>query len=156
PATPGGPARPEADVLAAWPRTAQWTMAFLLGLSTLLIAGYSLGSLRWSTRPTRLEREAALGGPVDLNPADPGHLLQLPAAGESLAAAIEDYRRAGGGFRSVEELRNVPGIGATRLNNLRPWVYVEPEEATSPEEEPDRPAAVRGRKPPVAARPTAR
>src|SRR4051794_35830728 len=132
---PSGPALPRADVLVAWPRTAQWAMAFLLGLCTLLIAVYSLGSMRWSTRPTRLEREAALVGRVDLNRADRAQLLQLPEVGESLAEAIEDYRQASGGFRSVDELRNVKGIGPTRLKTLRPWVYVDSEEAVPEDEE---------------------
>src|SRR5438552_18844654 len=92
PASIAGPAPPQADVLVAWPRTAQWAMAVLLGLATLLIALSSLGSMRWGARPTRLEREASAGR-VDLNRADRVQLLQLPDVGESLAQRIEDYRR---------------------------------------------------------------
>src|SRR5438132_6040430 len=98
PASTGGPPPSGADVLVAWPRTAQWAMAILLVLAILLIALSSLGSMRWGTRPTRLEREAASAGRVDLNRADRAQLLQLPDVGESLAQNIEDYRRAHGPF----------------------------------------------------------
>src|SRR5262245_22349839 len=111
PVSAGGPAPPQPDVLVAWPRTAQWAMAVLLGLATLLIALSSLGSMRWGARPTRLEREAASAGRVDLNRADRAQLLQLPDVGETLAERIEEYRRTNGPFRSVDELKNVSGIG---------------------------------------------
>src|SRR6266542_119769 len=81
-AVPAGGVPSGADVLVAWPRTAQWTMAVLLVLATLLIALSSLGSMRWGARPTRLEREAASAGRVDLNRADRAQLLQLPDIGE--------------------------------------------------------------------------
>src|SRR5438105_3182216 len=94
------PAPPPADLLAAWPRTAQWALAFLLAVSTALIAVYAVGSLRWGTRPTRLEQEAALPARVDLNEADRSQLRQLPGVGDKLAGEIERYRSDNGGFRS--------------------------------------------------------
>src|SRR5262245_23112873 len=132
PASAGGPAPPQPDVLVAWPRTAQWAMAVLLVLATLLTALSSLGGMRWGARPTRLEREAGL---VDLNRADRAQLLQLPDVGEKLAENIEEYRRVNGPFRSVDELMKVPGIGPARLRNLRPWVCVETEELDAPDAE---------------------
>jgi len=127
-------------------------MAFLLVLAILLITLSSLGSMRWGARPTRLEREA-LAGRVDLNRADRAQLLQLPDVGEKLAENIEQYRRANGGFRSVDELKNVSGIGAVRLRNLRPWVYVEAEESDASDAEalPVRPVAMKGKNPPTTA-----
>src|SRR5262249_17311175 len=141
-----GPAPPQPDVLVAWPRTAQWAMAVLLGLASLLIAQSSLVSMRWGARPTRLEREAASIGRVDLNRADRAQLLQLPDVGENMAAPIEEYRRSNGPFRSVDELKNISGIGEARLRNLRPWVCVENEdvERMEAEDPPVRPVAMKG------------
>src|SRR5438105_290256 len=158
PASIAGPAPPQPDVLVAWPRTAQWAMAVLLVLATLLIALSSLGSMRWGTRPTRLERGAASAGRVDLNRADRAQLLQLPDIGESLAERIEEYRRVHGPFRSVDELKNVSGIGDTRLRNLRPWVYVESEEsdATEPDGPPVQSVAIKGKSRPSASTMTSR
>jgi competence protein ComEA len=70
--------------------------------------------------------------PIDLNRAERAELLQLPGVGPGLAARIEEYRREHGGFRGVEELRQVHGIGPATLARLRPWVYVQ-----GAEDEPD-------------------
>src|SRR5207248_6677899 len=58
------------------------------------------------------------------NTADRAELLQLPGVGNSLAAQIEDHRRTYGSFRTVDELTQVRGIGATTLDKLRPWIRV--------------------------------
>lgn len=126
------PAPPQPDLLAAWPRSAQGALAFLLAVNTLLIAVYSLGSLRGGARPTQLEKEAARPTPLDLNRADHVQLRQLPEVGDKLADRIEEYRRTNGGFRNVDELQNVPGIGPTRLHTLRQWVTVSEEEPATP------------------------
>jgi competence protein ComEA len=123
----GKPPAPQPDLLAAWPRSAQGALAFLLGVNTLLIAVYSIGSLKSSARPTNLEKEAALPARIDLNSADHAQLRQLPEVGDKLAARIEEYRRTKGGFRSVEELQNVQGIGPARMHALRQLVTVSTE-----------------------------
>jgi competence protein ComEA len=62
---------------------------------------------------------------IDLNRADRAELLQLPGVGPNLAERIETYRREHGGFRSVDDLGRVRGIGPATLARLRPWVCVE-------------------------------
>ncbi len=46
-------------------------------------------------------------------------LEELDGIGPTLAARIIEYRDANGGFRSVEELGEVDGIGEVRLEALR-------------------------------------
>ena len=125
-------AKPPPDLLAAWPRTAQWALAFLLAAATVLIGVYAVGSMRWGTQPTRLEQEAARGSRVDLNDADHAYLRQLPGVGDKLADDIERYRGDSGGFRRVDDLANVKGIGPGRLRTLRPQVGVKGEEKMAP------------------------
>jgi competence protein ComEA len=84
---------------------------------------HAIGQLRWGTRPTELTYR------VDLNHAGHAELLQLPDVGEKLAQRIEDYREEHGGFRSVDELTNVRGIGPAKLERLRPHVLVRLDEA---------------------------
>ncbi|THA31438.1 ComEA family DNA-binding protein [Streptomyces sp. A1277] len=61
-------------------------------------------------------------GPVSLNTATADQLEGLPGVGPVLAQHIVDYRTQHGGFRSVDELREVNGIGDRRFADLRPLV----------------------------------
>ncbi len=67
---------------------------------------------------------AAPSGPIDLNTASQAQLETLPGIGPSLAQAIIAARSRLGGFRSVDDLREVRGIGDRRLADLRPLVTV--------------------------------
>lgn len=57
--------------------------------------------------------------PVSLNTATVEQLDTLPGVGPVLAQHIVDYRTQHGGFRSVDELREVNGIGERRFADLR-------------------------------------
>ncbi|MFD3775590.1 helix-hairpin-helix domain-containing protein [Streptomyces sp. NPDC058612] len=58
-------------------------------------------------------------GPLSLGSATVEQLDGLPGVGPVLARHIVDFRTARGGFRSVEELRQVNGIGERRFADLR-------------------------------------
>ncbi|MEU6350634.1 ComEA family DNA-binding protein [Streptomyces sp. NPDC047072] len=60
--------------------------------------------------------------PVSLNTATVDQLDTLPGVGPVLAQHIVDYRTQHGGFRSVDELREVNGIGDRRFADLRDLV----------------------------------
>ncbi|MDX3137251.1 ComEA family DNA-binding protein, partial [Streptomyces europaeiscabiei] len=62
---------------------------------------------------------AAPTTPVSLNAATADQLDTLPGVGPVLAQHIIDYRTRHGGFRSVDELREVTGIGDRRFADLR-------------------------------------
>lgn len=62
------------------------------------------------------------GAPVSLNTATVDQLDTLPGVGPVLARHILDYRARQGGFRSVDELREVNGIGERRFADLRDLV----------------------------------
>ncbi len=62
---------------------------------------------------------AAPAAPVSLNTATMEQLDTLPGVGPVLAQHIIDYRTQHGGFRSVDELREVNGIGQRRFADLR-------------------------------------
>ncbi|WP_405712514.1 helix-hairpin-helix domain-containing protein [Streptomyces sp. NBC_00046] len=61
-------------------------------------------------------------GPVSLNTATVEQLDTLPGVGPVLAQHIVDYRTQHGGFRSIDELREVNGIGDRRFADLQPLV----------------------------------
>jgi competence protein ComEA len=61
---------------------------------------------------------------VDLNTATASDLDTLPGVGPVMAARILDWRTAHGRFTSVDQLREVSGIGARTFERLRPHVRV--------------------------------
>ena len=56
---------------------------------------------------------------VNINTASPSELEALPGIGPAKAKAIVDYRQQHGAFKSVEELKNVKGIGEGIFSKLK-------------------------------------
>lgn len=67
---------------------------------------------------------AAPGGLVNLNTATVAELDTLPGVGPVLAQRIVDHRTRTGGFRTIEELRKVEGVGDARFEQLKDLVTV--------------------------------
>jgi competence protein ComEA len=61
----------------------------------------------------------AAGGTVDINSADATALETLDGVGPALAQRILAYRTAHGGFRSVNDLQNVTGIGPKKFAAIK-------------------------------------
>ena len=80
---------------------------FLLLLVTLLFSAFALAA-------------------VNINTATKEELDALPEIGPVKAQAIIDYRKANGPFKTVDDLKHVKGIGAKRLEKLRPDLVVGP------------------------------
>ena len=59
------------------------------------------------------------GGPIALGTATAEQLDAVDGIGPTLAARIIEYRAAHGGFRSIDQLREVEGIGEKRFEALR-------------------------------------
>jgi competence protein ComEA len=57
--------------------------------------------------------------PVSLNTATAEQLDTLDGVGPATASKILEYRRQHGGFRSIDDLGEIPGIGPKRLAALR-------------------------------------
>ena len=66
------------------------------------------------------------GFPIDVNRASEADLTALRGIGPTLAKRIVAYREANGPFRSVEDLAQVKGIGAAKLEGFRDQATVGP------------------------------
>lgn len=62
---------------------------------------------------------------VNLNTATEADLQTISGIGAKRAADIVAYREANGGFKSVDDLNNVSGIGDKTMESIRPYVTVE-------------------------------
>lgn len=56
---------------------------------------------------------------INLNTATKDELVALPGIGPAKAQAILDYRNKNGAFKSIEELKDVKGIGAKRYEKIK-------------------------------------
>lgn len=58
-------------------------------------------------------------GVISINDADLSKLKEIPGIGDVKANAIIMYREKNGGFKSIEELKNVDGIGEKTFEKIR-------------------------------------
>lgn len=65
------------------------------------------------------------GNKVNLNTADLSELQTISGIGQKRAQDILDYREANGKFNSVDDLKNVSGVGAKTLEKLKEYVTVD-------------------------------
>ena len=61
---------------------------------------------------------------VHLNTATVAQIATLPGVGEKAAQRIVEYREKNGGFKKIEELMNVKGIGEKSFLKLKALVTV--------------------------------
>ena len=66
--------------------------------------------------------QPGLTGTVNVNTATAEELQLLPGIGAARADALIDLRKQRGGFKSLEQLKEVKGIGDASLERLRPYV----------------------------------
>lgn len=76
----------------------------------------------------KMSQEAENGtsnGKIQLNTATKAQLMELSGIGESKAEAILQYRLEHGNFQSIEEIKNVSGIGDALFEQIKESITVE-------------------------------
>jgi competence protein ComEA len=86
------------------------------------ITSYAQGAARQSSK----KAQAAPAAPVNLNSATTTELQTLPGVGPALASRIIEYRQKNGGFKKIEDVMNVKGIGEKAFLKLKPLLTVTP------------------------------
>ncbi|MCC6639807.1 MAG: helix-hairpin-helix domain-containing protein [Deltaproteobacteria bacterium] len=97
-------------------------VAFLIG-TALALAPAAVRAAEPAAGPARS---------INLNTASAAELEQLPGVGEARAKEIVAAREKRGGFKSVDDLVEVKGIGKAALEKLRPLVTTGTRPSSSP------------------------
>ena len=72
--------------------------------------------------PRAVKAKLPQGAKVNINSASAEELAKLPRVGPKMAQRIVEYRTAHKSFKSVDELRNVKGIGPKVLDGMRSYL----------------------------------
>jgi competence protein ComEA len=77
---------------------------------------------------------AAAKAAININTATVDQLETLPGIGRKTAERIIEYRTKSGGFKRIEDLMNVKGIGEKSFLKLKPLIVVPPKTDKAPGE----------------------
>jgi competence protein ComEA len=94
-------------------------IAFLAGASPALAA----------QGKAKAKAAAPITTPVNINTATTAQLEALPGVGARTAQLIVEQRQKNGGFKKIEELMNIKGIGEKSFLKLKPMITVGTEKA---------------------------
>ncbi len=115
-------------------KKSQWIFAGITGVFLCVLLGIFIGrnllksyiplDRALSSDVTESSGQIQNSVGLDLNTATLQQLMLLPGIGETLAQRIIDYRTANNGFASVEELKQVSGIGEKKFAEIKPYVKI--------------------------------
>lgn len=61
---------------------------------------------------------------VNINQADKEELMQIPGIGDVKATSIIEYRTTNGPFQTIEDIKNVTGIGENTFDSIKDYITV--------------------------------
>lgn len=110
---------PRPNLTLAWPLAVQISLVLAVTAALFFLIG------RWShSGANALEAAERVGPALDVNRATKAELRLVPGLGDSLSQSVINYREKSGGFRSLDDLRHVRGIGPKTLERIRPHLFI--------------------------------
>jgi competence protein ComEA len=85
-------------------------------------------------RATTAKATATAVAPVNLNTATMDQLATIPGIGVKTAERIIAYREKNGGFKKIEDLMNVSGVGEKSFLKMKPLITVAAVKASAQDE----------------------
>ena len=101
-----------------------WRGIVVMMVFAMAASGAAINAQGKASKP---KANQALTTPVNLNTATAAELQALPGVGAATAKLILEHRQKNGGFKKIEELMNIKGIGEKSFLKLKPLVTVTPE-----------------------------
>ena len=79
-----------------------------------------------NTKETKNEtkEEPSKDNKISINTATQEELQTLPGIGESKAKAIIEYREQNNGFKDIEEIKNISGIGESTFDKFKEYITI--------------------------------
>jgi len=106
-----------------------YRMSFVLVCALAALMAVAPATATAQTKAAKSKPAPAVSAPVNLNTATAADLQALPGVGAATARLIIEHREKNGGFKKIEELMNVKGIGEKSFLKLKPMVIVSPQKA---------------------------
>ena len=67
---------------------------------------------------------SSLNNKININKASQTELETIPGIGPSTALKIINYREENGKFKKIEDIKNVPGIGDVKFENIKEYISI--------------------------------
>ncbi len=97
------------------------TRILIAAIAAIALSAAAAGAQGRATAP---KTTATAVAPVNLNTATLDQLATIPGIGAKTAERIIEYRKTNGGFKKVEDLMNVRGVGEKSFLKMKPLITV--------------------------------
>ena len=99
-------------------------MMIRIMMAAIAAVALSAPALSAQSKAPAPKATATAVAPVNLNTATAEQLATIPGVGPKMAERIIDYRQKNGGFKKIEDLMNVSGVGEKSFLKMKPLITV--------------------------------
>jgi competence protein ComEA len=96
----------------------------MIRIMMAVMLAIAVGATTTSAQSKGPAPKATAAAPVNLNTATAEQLASIPGVGPKMAERIIEYRQKNGGFKKVEDLMNVSGVGEKSFLKMKPLITV--------------------------------
>ena len=107
------------------------TRIMIAAIAAIALTAAAAGAQGPATAP---KATATAATPVNLNTATMDQLATIPGIGVKTAERIIEYRQKNGGFKKIEDLMNVSGVGEKSFLKMKPLITVAAVKASAQEQ----------------------